>query len=114
MLVALARVGLVGKNQVPLDQMLARIEKTNGIRRHLLWVQWQEATAVVPVEARFPKNWPENLRTKIEQIGTPITQQQVESTVALHANKPIDILVTPDPNGVLGWSTVEQYFAVRT
>jgi len=113
-LTALARQGLDGKDLVPLDQLLQKIEQANGMQRYMLWVQWQEATAVVPVGAVFPKNWPANLRTRIEQIDVPITQTQVLEAVSLQANRPIDILVTPDPNAVLGWSTVEQYFAVRT
>ena len=110
-LVALAHVGAV--DQLPLNQLLEQIEKNNGIKRYMLWVQWQDAAGVVPIGMEFPEKWPADLRTRIEQLDVPISRQQVEDTVALRANKPINLLVTDDPNAVLGWSTLDQWFAVQ-
>ena len=112
-LVALARKGT--SDQQALDQLLlVPIEQRNSIARYLLVVQWQDATAVIPVTSEFPASWPPNLRMTIEQLNVPISRQQVEDAVALRANKPVSILVTPDPNGSVGWSTLDQWFAVRT
>jgi len=110
-LIALARMAPV--DQLALNMMLEEIEKTNGIKRYLLWVQWQDAAGVVPIGMSFPETWPAELRAKIEQVDVPINRQQVEDMVALRANKPIGILVTPDPNATLGWSTLDQWFAVQ-
>ena len=110
---ALARKGT--SDQQALDQLLlVPIEQRNSIARYLLVVQWQDATAVIPVTSEFPASWPPNLRMTIEQLNVPISRQQVEDAVALRANKPVSILVTPDPNGSVGWSTLDQWFAVRT
>jgi hypothetical protein len=112
-LVALARKGVDDTKQ--LDQvLLLPIEQRNEIKRYVLTVQWQDATAVIPVGSEFPDNWPPSLRIKIEQLNVPITRQQVEDAVALRTNRPVSILVTPDPNGSVGWSTLDQWFAVRT
>lgn len=112
-LVYQSRKGMAGQDQLPLDNMLKQVEERNGVRRYLLWVQWQDAQAVVPIGAEFPRKWPAELRTLIEQINVPINRQQVESTVAHLCSHPVSILVTPDPNATLGWSTLDQYFEVR-
>lgn len=112
-LVALARQGM-GEDTQPLDKLLLEpIEQRNGIKRYLLVVQWQDAAGVVPIGAEFPRKWPVELRTTIEQLDVPISRLQVEELVALRANKPVSILVTPDPNGLVGWSTLDQWFAVQ-
>ena len=112
-LVTLARRG--ADDPVILEQALLRpIERRNGIIRYYLMVQWQDAAGVVPIGTEFPGNWPANLRAAIEQVDTPINRQQVEQMVALRANKPVSILVTSDPNGQVGWSELDQWFAPRT
>ena len=111
-LLALARRGVTGNSQktVDLDQWLHQIESRNGVIRYFLMVQWQEVSAPLPTGARFPDVWPEKLRRTIEFISRPIAKADVEALLAKYASEPIEVLVTPDPNGLLGWTPVDSYF----
>ena len=114
-LVAMARKGVNRHSQVDqqtLEQFLISIEKANGVTRYLLWVQWQELDAPVPATAKFPTEWPPNLRQLIQQINTPISYQRVLDTLATYAKNPQAILVTTDPGAVLGWTDVKTYFNI--
>lgn len=111
-LVALARLGaaLKGPDQLELEQFLVSIEKANNIIRYLLWVRWQEKDEPLPPTARFPTNWPPNLSHIIQQINQPISLAQVNAVLTQYANNPINVMVTPDPNSLLGWLTLAQAF----
>lgn len=110
-LIALGRKGLGGSDEVRnFEAFLNRIEKANNIKRHLLWVQWQEADAPLPAGANFPRSWPPNLRGYIELLTRPITRQDVEYLLDDRAKKPVGVLVTPDPAAVVGWTKLDDYF----
>lgn len=111
-LIALARRGTSGDSQktVELDVWLHRIERNNGIVRHFLMVQWQEASAPLPQGTRFPEVWPQKLRKTIEFISRPIAKADVEAVLEKYASEPVEVLVTPDPNGLLGWTPIDSYF----
>jgi hypothetical protein len=112
-LVTLARLG-IGEDKLPLEKLLLEsIETRNGVKRYLLVVQWQEADGVIPIGAEFPKKWPAEMRMTIEQLNVPISRKQVEDLVGVRARKPVSILVTSDPNGLVGWSTLDQWFEVK-
>jgi len=108
-LVALARVG--AKDRVSLEEFLVTIEKANNITRYLLWVQWQELDAPLPPHTSFPTVWPPNLRRIIETINAPVSQTDVNTVLAQYATNPTNVMVTPDPAAILGWTTVEAYFS---
>lgn len=111
-LVALARIGARYQNreQTQLEQFLISIEQANGIKRYLLWVQWQEADQPPPPTANFPTNWPPELRQLIQKINSPVSLQDVNNVLQQYAKNPVSTMVTPDPNGLLGWSLLAQYF----
>lgn len=111
-LIALARTGVSGNQQkmVELDRWLREIEDANGVTRYFLWIQWQEKSAPLPRTARFPEVWPERLRKSIEFISRPIAKADVEEVLDKYANDPIEVLVTPDPNALLGWTPLDDYF----
>ena len=111
-LVGLARQGIgTSAGQNDLNQFLATIEAANNITRYFLWVRWQEIGRIHPVNQPFPENWPPTQEIKIERLTNPITREVVEAAVADRGNNPFNILVTPDPGGVAGWSTIDQYFS---
>jgi hypothetical protein len=111
-LVALARRGT--QDQVPLEAFLISIEKANGITRYLLWVRWQELDSPLPPTTRFPTHWPPELQRLIQQINQPVSLAQVNQVLATYAKNPTNVMVTPDPNALLGWSTLAQYFPGET
>lgn len=98
-------------DRLPLDSMLRAIETRNRIVRYALWVQWQDAKAVLPVGAEFPRTWPPELRARLQKINEPFTRENIETYVSHKASSPVSVLLTEDPNGLVGWRTLDQYFA---
>lgn len=111
-LAALARVGVIGDSQkvISLDQWLQQIERNNGITRSFLMVQWQELGTPLPSGTRFPETWPPNLRKSIELITRKVARVDVDAIIEKYATNPTSILVTPDRNGIVGWTPIENYF----
>lgn len=110
-LVALARRGvLTAQQKRDLDAFLVTIEKANGVTRYKLWVQWQEADAPLPPTARFPENWPPELREYIEFISRPVARSDVDQVVKRKARNAVNVMVTPDPAALVGWTKVEDFF----
>jgi hypothetical protein len=104
-LVALARDGAAGGDRIPeLEAFLRSIEKKNGVLRYFLMVRWQETEQRMPPTTRFPAQWPPQLQKTIERIDRPIARVDVEQLLATYATKPITVLVTIDPQGLLGWT----------
>lgn len=110
-LIALARKGATSVGEVrALDAFLKSIETKNNITRHGLWIQWQEVGKQVPITASFPTSWPPELRFYLELLSRPIAKSDVVAVLAKKAIKPLNVLVTPDPAGIVGWTTMESYF----
>lgn len=110
-LIALARRGATtNDDQHHLNTFLKSIEQSNGIVRYSLWIQWQEMSQPLPPSTKFPSVWPPNMRFFLENITRPIAKTDVLTVVANKANKPTNILVTPDPTGLVGWTPVDLYF----
>lgn len=93
-----------------LESFLRLIEEGNDIERHFLWVQWQEADQSLPPTVQFPDKWPPELRTSIELTTRPIAKADVDAVLAKKARTPMNVLVTKDPAGILGWTQVESFF----
>ena len=93
-----------------LDAALQDIEQSNGIKRYSLWIQWQDPTAPLPPGVRFPETWPPNLRYFLQLISRPICQNDVTTIVAQRTSNATNIMVTPDPAALLGWTPIAQFF----
>jgi hypothetical protein len=93
-----------------LDSFLKQIEKENGITRYALWIQWQDPTAPLPPGTNFPETWPPDKRYYLEFISRPITQADVLAVVNPRTPNAQNIMVTPDPGALLGWTPIAQYF----
>lgn len=111
-LITLAKAGVAGvpQRQTQLDIFLKDIEKTNGITRYFLWVQWQEASATLPAGTNFPEKWPPELRKPIELISRPIARADVDAVLEKYASEPQTVLVTKDPAGIVGWTELDAFF----
>jgi hypothetical protein len=116
-LIALARRGTWDRDPirqqqraVQLDSFLRQIEKENGITRYGLYIQWQDPTAPLPPGTNFPETWPPNLRYYLEFISRPIMQADVMAVVNARTPNAQNILVTPDPAALLGWTPIAQFF----
>lgn len=93
-----------------LDSYLESIEKQSGVTRYKLWVQWQEADAPLPPTTRFPETWPPEMRKYIEFLSRPIARSDVDELLEKRARNPVEVLVTPDPAALVGWTKVDEYF----
>lgn len=110
-LVALARKGAENETEARLlESFLVDLETSAGITRHTLWVQWQELYQPLPPRTDFPKVYPPELRHRINLISRPIARADVDAVIKEKAKQPFNVLVTPDPAAVVGWTKVDDYF----
>lgn len=111
-LIYLARLGVAGdaQKQTQLNTFIKDIEKSNGVTRSFLLVQWQEASAPLPPGTNFPEKWPPELRVGIELVTRPISKADVEAVLANRASEPVSVLVTKDPAGLVGWTPLDDFF----
>jgi hypothetical protein len=115
-LVALARKGTVvdgapdPNEALKLDAFLKDLEERNGIKRSAVWVQWQEADQPLPPSTDFPENWPPSLRFFVELVTRPVSRDDIDKVLAAHAKKPINVLLTKDPAGLIGWTEIDKFF----
>lgn len=93
-----------------LDAFLRSIEKNNGITRYSLWVQWQEAGVQVPITVTFPTSWPPDKRHYIELLTRPIAKADVTAVLSKKAVQPMNVMVTPDPAAIVGWTLIDDFF----
>ena len=112
---AKAYVGMEVNQVRALETFLKEIEKANGITRYFLAVRWQEMAEPLPprtagAATRFPENWPPNLEGTMELLTRPICKADVVAFLDARAQKPTNILVTPDPGFIVGWTPLETYF----
>jgi hypothetical protein len=96
-----------------LDAALQDIEKSNNIVRYQLWIRWQDPTAPLPPgSTNFPKSWPPNLEYFLQFISRPIAKTDVLGVVFQKTPNAQNIMVTPDPAALLGWTKVDDFFTM--
>jgi hypothetical protein len=98
------------ERSLTLQRFLTDLEKANGITRYSLWVRWQDPTAPLPPGVRFPATWPPELQYFIQFITRPIAKTDVLSMVKERTPNALNILVTPDPAGLVGWCKIDDFF----
>lgn len=110
-LISLARKGAdtPDKKRV-LENFLKDIDAANGVSRYVLLVQWQEADAPLPKNADFPVVWPPSMRLTLERTDRPIAKSDVTKAVAAKASNPVEVLVTRDLGGIVGWVKLNDFF----
>jgi hypothetical protein len=110
-LIAYARAGVTTDSEsLVLDSFLKSIEKASGITRSLVWVQWQEQDQPLPPTTSFPAVWPPELRFRLELVSRPVAKVDVTKMLSTHARKPVSVLCTRDPAGLVGWTKLEEFF----
>ena len=93
-----------------LDTFLKDVEKKNGITRYFLYIQWQDPLAPLPPGVKFPESWPPELRYPLTLISRPISRTDVLAVVKQRTTKALNILVTKDPAGLIGWQKLDDHF----
>ena len=93
-----------------LAAFLKKIELENNITRSSLWIRWQDPTAPLPPGVRFPETWPPTLQFFLQLITRPIAKTDVQALVNAKTANAINIMVTPDPAGLVGWTQLAAFF----
>jgi hypothetical protein len=95
-----------------LQNYLREIEEANGITRYSLWIRWQDPTAPLPPgwKSNFPKTWPPNLQFFLQLLTRPLTKADVLAVVDARTPTATNIMVTPDPAALYGWTQLGVYF----
>lgn len=95
-----------------LQQYLEEIESENGIVRSSLWIRWQDPAAPLPPgwKSNFPQTWPPNLQFFLQLVSRKITKADVLLVVSKNTPNAVNIMVTPDPAALVGWTQLAVYF----
>jgi hypothetical protein len=110
-LVALALEGATTEERKrEISSFVGFIDEANDIVRRTLWVQWQETDTPLPAGIRFPETWPPEMRKKIERRDRDIGREDVKKVLEQYAVRPINVMVTNDIGGILGWTLLADYF----
>lgn len=110
-LVALSRRGCTSSEQLTqLDAFLLEIEKRNGITRYFLRVRWQDGQYPLPPNTRFPEVWPPMLEVVLERADRPISRVDILTAVEQKSVKPVTIMFTTDPAGLVGWTQLDTMY----
>lgn len=99
---------------VRLEQFLAGIERKNGVTRDTVVAQWTELGATPPPGTEFPHAWPPSQQLTLTYLHRKVCRADVEAAVAKKATKPSDILVTKDPGGLNGWTSLDEFFGTSS
>lgn len=99
-----------GDEQVDTAAIRAAIDSANGIQRFLLRIRWLETggSTAVPFSIREGGDWPPQQTFELRQ-DRAIAREDVDDVVRTQATNPVDVQVTPDPAGVVGWTGVDDY-----
>lgn len=85
----------------------AAIDKASGITRYTLLVRYQAVPTAPAVVGRF-EAYPAGATARIEQLR-PVTRQDVDTVLENKETLPSLVLVTPDPQGIVGWCLLDDY-----
>ncbi len=84
------------------------VDLASAITRHVLIIRWQDVGGTQPRPIRHDQDWPPQTRYRLE-LERAISRQDVLDVLSHNASNPVGTQVTPDPDGVLGWSLLEDY-----
>lgn len=105
---ALIAAGAAG-NSDEVYRLRDLIDDANSITRYVLWISWQDVGGQAPPRAQqFQETFPPGTLFKLE-LERSIARSDVDTVLETQAANPVGVLVTPDPNGVVGWTALEDY-----
>lgn len=90
------------------EPLAAQIDAANGIRRYVLWVRWQNVGGVTPSLIELGRGWPQDQTHKIT-LERAIDRLDVDEVLRNEATNPVSVMVTPDPDGEVGWTFLNDY-----
>lgn len=85
-----------------------QIDKANGITRYILWVLWQDVGGQPPPRIELKNGWPATNRQRLE-LERKIARSDVDDFLRVNAVNPVGVMVTPDPDCVVGITLIDDY-----
>lgn len=83
------------------------IDEANGVRRYVLRIRWMERGGSPPSPISY-SSWPPTQEFTLRQ-DRAIDRNDVDTVLSTQAINPVDVLVTKDENGVVGWAQLDVY-----
>ncbi len=105
---ALIAAGLAGDSD-EIKRLQALIDEANGINRYRLFIRWEDVGGIAPPTIELGKGWPPTQMFLLEKADLPIAREDVDVVVETQANNAVNVQVTPDVNGVVGWTLVDDF-----
>lgn len=84
------------------------IDSSNGIVRYYLSIRWQDVGGTPPPRIELGKGWPED-QSYLLELDRPITRADVDEVLDQNTVNPVGVMLTPDKNGVVGWTLINDY-----
>lgn len=103
-LLAAAKVG----NPTAAASLGRDIDRVNGITRYFLYIRWQDVGGNPPPRIELGRGWPVDQTYQLE-LERPISRADVDDVLRNNASNPVSTMVTPDRNGVVGWTLLGDY-----
>jgi hypothetical protein len=104
-----AIVGAVLKGETEdLNALLDRVDDENSLTRYYLYVKWMDAATPRPGAQDAPTDWPPWRSEWFVQYER-FTKEFVEDFVATQTTRPLNILVTNDPYGEVGYYELDEF-----
>lgn len=86
-----------------------RVDSDNAITRYVLLVRWKNVGGQPPSRVDLFKNpWPPSMTATIE-LDRKVSRDDVDQLLATRATNPTATMVTPDPQGIVGWTFIDDY-----
>lgn len=110
---ALVAAGLAGDTD-EVERLRDLVYAANDITLYRLSIRWQDAGGQPPPRIELGKGWPED-QTYLLELERAISRNDVDVVLNTQATHPVTVMVTPDPDGNVGWTLLEDYnFEVAT
>lgn len=105
---AYERIGNSAGLSPTVDEVRKQVDLANSITRYELLVRWQDLGGKQPSRIEIGKGWPPQ-QTGLLVMDRPILRSDVEAYVGGYASNPVDIAVTKDVRGVVGWTLLPDW-----
>ncbi len=105
---ALVAAGIEG-DETEVKRLQKLIDDANSIKRYRLFIRWQDVGGQAPATIELGKGWPEQQTYLLEKETLPIAREDVDEVISIQAENAVDVQVTLDVNGVVGWTLVDDF-----
>lgn len=99
-----------GDTTVDVSSLQKTVDAVNGIRRYFLYIRWQDLGGEKPtrIEIANGTGWPPEMTFQLT-LDRPISREDVDQVLATQATNPVDPTVTSDPQGIVGWTLLDDW-----